>query len=75
MAIPTDEFCNDPGEIHALVAGAYAGLTEWKGADVPDEFVAEKHYYQGGYIVGTILRWVGLVVVGGIGGGVALGVI
>lgn len=55
------EFLSSYAEVHAFVIGIYCGLTEWKGIDSekmknPD-VAAEPHYAMGGYIVGTMLRW------------------
>lgn len=50
-------------EIHAFVIGMYAGYIdypEWRGIDGSlehrDDFEAEKHYGEGGYLLGAILR-------------------
>ena len=56
------EFLNTHQEIHSLFHGIYAGLTEWRGIDSetlknPD-VIAEIHYTKGGYVLGTILRWI-----------------
>ena len=55
------EFLNTHSEIHSFVIGIYSGLTEWKGIDSevmknPD-VKKEPHYCYGGYVLGTILRW------------------
>lgn len=60
------EFLNTYTEIHAFTIGIYVGLTEWKGIDDktmqnPD-VCAEIHYAYGGYITGTILRWVMIII-------------
>ena len=57
-----NEFLSTHQEVHSFVCGCYAGLTEWRGLDSetlknPD-VIAEPHYAKGGYIVGTVLRWV-----------------
>ena len=59
------EFLNTYKEKHAIVMGIYAGLTEWKGIDDdvmqhPD-VVGDEHYAKGGYIAGTILRYVMII--------------
>jgi len=61
-----NEFLNDPAEIHAFVHGLYAGITEWKGAQLPDnpDVQKEPHYFKGGYCVGTLLRWIFLLLLG-----------
>ena len=56
------EFLNTHSEIHSFVIGIYSGLTEWKGIDSevmknPD-VKKELHYCYGGYVLGTILRWI-----------------
>ncbi|OYT64172.1 hypothetical protein B6U67_00790 [Methanosarcinales archaeon ex4484_138] len=55
-----EEFMNDPAEVHAVMHGIYAGLTEWKGTESmignPD-VQKEPHYFKFGYVVGTLLRW------------------
>lgn len=63
------ELLNTPAEVHAAVHGIYAGLTEWKGTELPDdpEILDEPHYYKGGYIVGTIVRWIAIMIAGVIG--------
>lgn len=59
-------FLNDTAEIHAFVHGIYTGLTEWRGAEIPDnpDVRAEPHYYKGGYIFGTLLRWAAIIALG-----------
>lgn len=54
---------NTTAEVHAAVHGIYAGMTEWKGAELPDDedIQAEPHYFKGGYILGTLLRWGALI--------------
>lgn len=59
------EFLNNHSEIHSFVIGIYSGLTEWKGIDSeimknPD-VVKEPHYCYGGYVLGTILKWVMII--------------
>lgn len=60
-----NEFLSTHQEIHAFVLGIYSGLTEWKGLDSetmqnPD-VEAEPHYAKGGYIIGTLIRWIMLL--------------
>lgn len=59
-------FLDEAAEVHAFTHGVYAGLTEWKGAEIPDnpDVAAEPHYYKGGYIIGTLLRWGALITLG-----------
>lgn len=54
-----DTFLDTPTEVHAATHGIYAGMTEWKGAELPDnpDVVAEPNYFRGGYIAGTLIRW------------------
>lgn len=56
-------FLNTSTEVHAATHGIYAGLTEWKGAELPDnqEVQDEPHYFKGGYITGTLIRWGALI--------------
>jgi hypothetical protein len=60
------EFLNDPAEVHSFVHGLYAGVTEWKGAQLPDnpDVKKEPHYFKGGYLLGTFIRWVAIVILG-----------
>jgi len=60
------EFMNKIPEVHAMVHGIYAGLTEWKGSELPqnEDVRAEPHYFKGGYIVGTLMRWGALILIG-----------
>jgi len=61
-----EEFLSTYTEIHAFVIGIYCGLTEWKGIDsVKDnpDVVAEPHYAMGGYVLGTILRWIIIITI------------
>lgn len=48
-----------PTEVRAATHGIYAGLTEWKGAELPSDpdIAAEPAYFKGGYIIGTLIRW------------------
>lgn len=62
------EFLSTYAEIHSFVIGIYCGLTEWRGIDSktmdnPD-VKEEPHYAKGGYILGSILRWVIILTVG-----------
>lgn len=59
-----DEFLNTSAEVHAATHGIYAGMTEWKGTELPDnpDIDIEPHYFKGGYVVGTLVRWVFLVI-------------
>jgi len=59
-------FMNETAEIHAFVHGIYAGLTEWRGAQLPDneDVITEPHYFKGGYIFGTLMRWVAIIYLG-----------
>ena len=52
-------FLDTNTEIHAATHGIYAGMTEWKGMELPNnpDIQKEPHYFKGGYIAGTILRW------------------
>ena len=59
--IDVREFLSTYTEVHSFIMGIYAGLTEWRGIDSqilsnPDVQV-EPHYCYGGYILGTLLRW------------------
>lgn len=58
-----DEFLSTSAEVHAATHGIYAGITEWKGTELPDnpDIKIEPHYFKGGYIVGTLIRWIFLV--------------
>lgn len=63
-----DEFLSTHEEVHAFVHGIYAGLTEWKGLDSetmrnPD-VQKELHYAKGGYVVGTVMRVVIILLIG-----------
>lgn len=59
-------FCDTVPEVHAFVHGIYAGITEWRGTDLPDnvDIRAEPHYFKGGYILGTLARWGAIIVIG-----------
>ena len=61
-----NEFCNTIPEVHSLIHGIYAGLTEWKGTEIPNnpDVQEEPHYFKGGYILGTLMRWVAIVAIG-----------
>ena len=61
-----ETFLDTPAEVHAAVHGIYAGLTEWKGAELPDdaEVQDEPQYYRGGVIVGTLIRWAAILLIG-----------
>jgi hypothetical protein len=58
-------FLDTNAEIHAVTHGIYAGMTEWKGMELPDneDIQKEPHYFKGGYIAGTILRYLLLILV------------
>jgi hypothetical protein len=57
---------NTSAEVHATTHGIYAGLTEWKGTELPNnpDVQLEPHYYKGGYICGTLLRWTAILLLG-----------
>ena len=62
------EFLSTYAEVHSFIMGIYAGLTEWRGIDSqildnPD-VQAEPHYCYGGYLLGTLIRWVIILTVG-----------
>ncbi len=61
------ELLNTTTEVHAAVYGIYAGITEWKGTELPDDADVqdEPHYFRGGYIFGTAVRWGGILLIGG----------
>lgn len=61
------ELLNTTTEVHAAVYGIYAGITEWKGTELPDdpEVQDEPHYFRGGYVFGTLVRWGAILLVGG----------
>ncbi len=65
-----DTFLNTSAEVHAATHGIYAGLTEWKGSELPDnpDVAAEPHYYKGGYIAGTLIRWGALIWIASVAG-------
>ena len=67
LPYPLSTFMDETAEIHAFVHGTYAGLTEWKSPQPPDhpDVAAEPHYYKGGYILGTLMRWGALIALGG----------
>ena len=66
-----DGLLSYPGEWHALTIGIYAGVVtyqpwgdDWEAkADEFDDVDREPWYYKGGYILGTILQLVFVVVV------------
>lgn len=60
------EFMNTHEEVHAATHGIYAGIAEWKGTELPDnpDIVKELHYYHGGIIVGTLIRWSAILLIG-----------
>lgn len=54
------ELCNTTAEIHALSLGIYAGLSETRSSKMPTEnpdVAMEPHYWAGGYIFGTVLKY------------------
>ena len=59
------EFLSTYQEIHAFIHGIYAGLTEWKGLEEAiwdnEDCYSEPHYVKGGYILGTIMRWIFII--------------
>lgn len=59
-------FCDTVPELHSFVHGVYAGITEWKGTDLPDNVDVQKepHYFKGGYILGTVARWIAIIAIG-----------
>ena len=61
------ELLNTTTEVHVAVYGIYAGITEWKGTELPDdpEVQDEMHYWMGGYICGTAFRWGAILLIGG----------
>jgi len=62
------EFLSTYAEVHSFCIGIYCGLVEWKGIDSktlenPD-VQAEIAYAKGGYILGTMFRWLIILTVG-----------
>jgi hypothetical protein len=61
-------FLSTKAEWHALSLGTYDGMKTWRVR--PDEMrdnkdvQAESHYYAGGYVIGTLLQLLILVVTG-----------
>lgn len=54
------EFLSTTAEIHAASMGLYAGISETRGAKMPtdnQDVELEPHYWAGGYVVGTLLKW------------------
>ena len=56
-----NEFLSTHQEVHSFCCGIYCGLVEWRGLDSdtlqnPD-VIAEIHYAKGGFILGTLIRW------------------
>lgn len=59
-AIPTDEFANDPAEVHAIMHGFFRGFFRFDPRKIPidiEDVRGETHYYKFGYIIG----WVGSI--------------
>jgi len=63
-----DGFLSTRAEIHSLALGIYDGMKTWRVR--PEEMrdnedvEAEPHYYSGGYVVGTLLQLLVVVVTG-----------
>lgn len=59
-----DGFLSTRREIHAFTHGLYAGMKDWKpspgGLPDNDDVQAEPHYYKGGFVVGTVLQFIGV---------------
>jgi len=55
MSNALKEFLDDPEEIHAFVNGYYIGFVEWKA---PSKYNngKERHYWQGGFILGWLSK-------------------
>ena len=53
-----DTLFDTSAEVHAATHGICAGLTEWKGAELPDipDVTIEPHYFKGGYCIGTTMN-------------------
>ena len=53
-------------ELHAFVHGIYSGIVEWKGIKEAtwenEDCEKEPHYVKGGYVLGTIIRWLFLII-------------
>lgn len=62
------EFLSTHEEVHAFVHGVYAGLTEWKGLDdktlANPDVILEIHYAKGGYVLGTVIRVMIILLIG-----------
>ena len=60
------EFLSSYSELHAFIHGIYSGLVEWKGIKETvwenEDCKKEPHYVKGGYIFGTIIRWLFLII-------------
>lgn len=51
-------------KIKAAVAGAFAGIKPWSGADIPAEYETVRVYWMAGYVAGFALFCVAIVVAG-----------
>ena len=60
------EFLSNYSELHAFVHGIYSGLVEWKGLKETvwedEDCRKEPHYVEGGYILGTLIRWIFIII-------------
>lgn len=67
-ATERDGFLSYSAEVHAVGHGVYGGLTSprpWAAGELPDnpDVQAEPHYFKGGFVVGSILQLVFIVVI------------
>ena len=59
-------FLSTHAELHAFIYGIYSGIAEWKGIKETtwenEDCKKEPHYVKGGYILGTFIRWIFLII-------------
>jgi len=57
-------FLSTPDEIHTFVDGYYTGFVEWRGIARPDLPEREKHYFQGGFLLGVLSKFLVVIYFG-----------
>jgi hypothetical protein len=57
-------FLSTPDEIHTFIDGYYTGFVEWRGTSRPQLPEKEKHYFEGGFLLGVVSKFAVIIYFG-----------